>query len=69
MEAEQTQSVNTIIFHNGDLLVGHNTDIVGFQKAIQNLNYKVKNKKILILGAGGVVPSIIFALNKMNVSK
>ena len=25
------------------------------------------DKKVLILGAGGVVPSIIFALNKMNV--
>ena len=29
----------------------------------------MKGKKILILGAGGVVPSIIFALNKMNVLK
>ena len=29
----------------------------------------MKGKKILILGAGGVVPSIIFALNKMNVSE
>jgi shikimate dehydrogenase len=67
-ESEKTQSVNTIIFHN-NLLVGHNTDIVGFQKAIQNTNYNLENKKILILGAGGVVPSIIFALNKMNVSK
>ncbi|WP_440633177.1 shikimate dehydrogenase [Candidatus Pelagibacter sp. HIMB1485] len=67
-EAEQTQSVNTICFNNGEL-VGHNTDIVGFQKAINKLNYNAKNKKILILGAGGVVPSIIFALNKMEVSQ
>ena len=67
-EAEQTQSVNTISFSNGNL-VGHNTDIEGFRKAINSLNYKVKDKKILILGAGGVVPSIIFALNKMDVSK
>ena len=67
-EAEQTQSVNTIILNN-DNLVGHNTDIVGFDKAIKNLNFNMKGKKILILGAGGVVPSIIFALNKMNVSK
>ena len=29
----------------------------------------MRGKKIFILGAGGVVPSIIFALNKMNVSK
>ena len=67
-EAEQTQSVNTIILSN-DSLVGYNTDIFGFDKAIKNLNFDMQGKKILILGAGGVVPSIIFALNKMNVSK
>ena len=67
-EAEHTQSVNTISFENG-FLVGHNTDIAGFQKSIQLSNYSIKNKKIFILGAGGVVPSIIFALNKMEVSK
>ena len=68
LEAEQTQSVNTIILHN-DNLVGHNTDIAGFTKAIENLNFKIEGKKVFILGAGGVVPSIIFALKKMNVSK
>ena len=31
--------------------------------------YEVNGKKILILGAGGVVPSIIFALNKMGASE
>ncbi len=66
--AEQTQSVNTIIFDNGDL-VGHNTDIAGFESAIKTLNFSMEGKKILILGAGGVVPSIIFALKKMEVSK
>ncbi len=65
-EAEQTQSVNTIVFNRGNL-VGHNTDIAGFNTAIKNLNYSMKNKKVLILGAGGVVPSIIFALKKMDV--
>ena len=67
-EAEQTQSVNTIILSN-DNLVGYNTDIFGFDKAIKNLNFNMQGKKIFILGAGGVVPSIIFALNKMNVSE
>jgi shikimate dehydrogenase len=65
-EAEQTQSVNTITLTD-DILVGHNTDISGFTKAIKDLNFNIENKKIFILGAGGVVPSIIFALNKMNV--
>ena len=68
IEAEQTQSVNTIILSN-DNLVGHNTDIYGFTKAIEDLNFNIQDKIFFILGAGGVVPSIIFALNKMNVSK
>ena len=67
-EAEQTQSVNTIILSN-DNLVGHNTDIAGFTRAIEKLNFNIQGKKIFILGAGGVVPSIIFALKKMNVSE
>ena len=67
-EAEQTQSVNTITFDGNDL-VGHNTDIFGFTKAIESLDFAMKNKNILILGAGGVVPSIILALNEMNVSE
>ena len=67
-EAKQTQSVNTIILNN-NILVGHNTDIAGFEKAIKNLNFNIKGKKIFILGAGGVVPSLIFALKKMDVLK
>ena len=67
-EAEQTQSVNTIILTD-DILVGHNTDISGFTKAIKDLNFNIEGKKILILGAGGVVPSIIFALKNMNVQE
>ena len=65
-EAAQTNSVNTIFLSN-DNLVGHNTDIAGFTKAIENLNFSIDGKKVFILGAGGVVPSIIFALKKMNV--
>ena len=67
-EAKETQSVNTIYFQNGKI-VGHNTDIAGFTKAIKSLKLDFKGKKIFILGAGGVVPSIILALNRMNVSK
>jgi shikimate dehydrogenase len=67
LEAESTKSVNTIYLDN-DKLVGHNTDISGFELGMKNSKFKVIGKKILILGAGGVVPSIIFALNKMRAS-
>ena len=68
IEAETTQSVNTIYLKDNKV-VGHNTDIIGFETSIEKSKYDIENKKILILGAGGVVPSIIFALNKMKVSK
>tara|TARA_B100001741_G_C16442523_1_gene546340 strand:- start:169 stop:966 length:798 start_codon:yes stop_codon:yes gene_type:complete len=66
--AEKTQSVNTINLENNKI-VGHNTDIEGFELAIQDTKFDIINKEILILGAGGVVPSIIFALKKMGVNK
>ena len=68
LEAERTQSVNTIYLNN-DKVVGHNTDISGFELGIKDSKFEVINKKILILGAGGVVSSIICALNKMKVSQ
>ena len=67
-EAESTQAVNTIYLEN-DMLIGHNTDIDGFELGIKKINYDISNKKIFILGAGGVVSSIIYALNKMKVSE
>jgi len=67
-EAEKTQSVNTIYLDN-DKIIGSNTDIAGFELAIKSTSFDIKNKKIFILGAGGVVPSIVFALKKMKVSK
>tara|TARA_Y100001970_G_C14142417_1_gene807911 strand:- start:2 stop:799 length:798 start_codon:yes stop_codon:yes gene_type:complete len=69
LEAESTESVNTIYLDEKNNLVGHNTDIFGFTSAIKKLNFDIEEKKIFILGAGGVVPSIIYALNRMNVSK
>jgi len=67
-EAKKTHSVNTI--HLSDKkIIGHNTDIEGFENAIQNINFDFKKKKILILGAGGVVPSIIYASIKMGSSE
>ena len=65
-ESEGTDSVNTILLNKGET-VGYNTDIIGFKKAIKETNYNFVKKKVLILGAGGVVPSIIFALQRMGV--
>jgi shikimate dehydrogenase len=68
LESKKTQSVNTIYLKDNKV-VGHNTDIEGFELGIKNLKFNIIGKKIFILGAGGVVPSIIFALNRMKVSE
>ncbi len=66
-EAKETRSVNTIYLKDKKI-IGHNTDIDGFSSAIQDTKFNVNGKKIFIIGAGGVVPSIIFSLMKMNAS-
>ena len=68
LDAKATQSVNTILLTNDNKVVGHNTDISGFENAIKDTKYNLSGKKILILGSGGVTTSIIFALYKMKVS-
>ena len=67
-EANETQSVN-MIYLNNEKTIGHNTDIEGFELGIKHCKFDVKDKKVFILGAGGVVPSMIYSLNKMKASK
>jgi len=67
-EAKNSQSVNTI-YKNKNKIIGDNTDIDGFKIGLEKTNQVIKNKEALILGAGGVAPSIIIALKKMQISK
>ena len=66
--AKEAQSVNTI-FKKDNKVIGDNTDVGGFEQGLKHINYSVKNKKVFILGAGGVAPSIIIALRKLEVGK
>ena len=66
---EKIQSVNTIYIQKNNItgsnkIVGRNTDVLGFKLSLENIKYSVKEKKIFILGAGGVTPSIIYALEE-----
>ena len=67
-QATSSQSVNTVYKENNKI-IGHNTDIGGFELALKKVNYSVNKKTVFIMGAGGVAPSIIIALKKMGVSK
>ena len=65
-DANETHSVNTVMLDDKNNLIGENTDVFGFQAAyLKSIpNQEKKNKKVLVLGAGGVAPSIILALFK-----
>ena len=70
--ANETRSVNTIYKKNENgvnIVVGDNTDVGGFKQSLEYINYKMKNKKIFILGAGGVAPSILKVLEKLGTAK
>jgi shikimate dehydrogenase len=66
--AKKTQSVNTIYLKNKSI-IGENTDVYGFHKSLELLNYTLKNKSAFIIGAGGVSSSIIQALKLLGVNK
>ena len=69
-DAKETSSVNTIYLNSENKIIGENTDVYGFDYSFikKFTNKNLSEKKVLILGAGGVVPSIIYALVK-NVKK
>src|SRR6056300_284628 len=66
--AKETTSVNTI-FKKENIIYGDNTDVQGFELSLKYENCELKDKKAFILGAGGVVPSIIKALKNLGVKK
>ena len=47
-ESQRTQSVNTIYLKDNKV-VGHNTDIFGFETSIKKSEYDPNNKEVLIL--------------------
>ena len=70
-DAKATSSVNTVYLNNENKVVGENTDVYGFEQSfINKLNVKdLIAKNYFILGAGGVSPSLIYALQKKILKK
>ncbi len=66
--AHETNSVNTI-FNKDGKIHGDNTDVYGFEQSIKTKKINLKNRSVYIFGAGGVVPSIVFALKRLKAAK
>ncbi len=60
--AERIGAVNTIVHKGGDL-VGHNTDVSGFARALrEDAGFDPKGKRTAVLGAGGAARAVTLAL-------
>jgi len=60
-EARELGNINTIINNKG-VLTGHNTDIDGIKLALKGI--RIKNKIVLLLGAGGAAKTIAYVIHK-----
>ena len=66
--AKTIGSVNTIVNKNGKLY-GYNTDWQGFITDLKSKKINLKNKTVLVIGAGGAAKAILYALTKLKVKQ
>ena len=67
-EVQTIGAVNTVSNHKGKL-IGHNTDGKGFVESLREKSLSLKDKQVLLLGAGGAALSVSFFLIKEKVGK
>lgn len=61
-------AVNTVNNEDG-IFKGYNTDIHGFIEPIKRRDINLKNKTILLMGAGGAARAVVIALAGENIGK
>ena len=67
--ARISEAVNTVYIKDKDI-IGDNTDGEGFILSVEKIkDFRFKNQKVLILGAGGASYGIIAALIKKDIKK
>ena len=63
-KAKKIGSVN-LVYKKNNLIIGDNTDVIGFEKCFNLLN--IIPKKVLLIGAGGAARAVLYFLNKKNI--
>ncbi len=61
--AEQVGAVNAVA-KKGDEWIGYNTDVLGFQESVEEIEFNSRNA--LVLGTGGSSRAVKYALNRMD---
>ena len=63
-KAKKIGSVN-LVYKKNNLIIGDNTDVIGFEKCFNLLNKTPT--KVLLIGAGGAARAVLYFLNKKNI--
>src|SRR5512142_1216646 len=66
--ARQVGAVNTIVKRDGKL-IGENTDLAGFMRALADARVDPRGARVIILGAGGAARAVAFALASAGISR
>lgn len=59
-------AVNTIV-KQGEQLIGHNTDCLGFMRGLQEAGFEPPGNSVLLLGAGGAARAVAYGLLRAGV--
>lgn len=62
-DAALTGAVNTIV-RRGEQIEGHNTDVVGFQRALAGVLGDAPAGRCVVVGAGGAARGVVLALSR-----
>jgi shikimate dehydrogenase len=66
--ATRAGAVNTVVHRDGRL-IGHNTDVAGFARALkQDAGFDARGKKTMLLGSGGAARAVALALIEAGAS-
>jgi shikimate dehydrogenase len=65
--ARDAEAVNTVLNRRGRL-TGYNTDVIGFQRQIEEAGFVVKGKRAVIIGAGKAAAAALIHLNLAHVT-
>ena len=65
--ARAAGAVNTVLNRRGRL-TGYNTDVIGFQRQIEESGVKAKDKRAVVIGAGGAARAVIAAMVQLDLA-
>ncbi len=67
--AEAAGAANLLIFHDGGRIEGRNTDTVGLSESLREAMGSLKDRTVVLLGAGGAARGAVLSLDALGAAK